>query len=156
MIPDISQQNKQLSDAGKTPKDTSPRVEKAVDESKKVTTGKDTTNTAVDTGKRVISNSKDRKMGGKPSFEGYMKSSSAVISMSNTGYLNPGMQTSRNSTTPTNSFLLRKDEIFAKNPSNNLGAYNNSASRITNYSKFTETGSSSDRISGIIKNNNLI
>ena len=144
MIYDAKNQNDTLKNAGQQNIDTSPRVKEAMGESKKVTTGKDNSNTAVETGKRRISQSKDRKIGGKPSFEGYMHSPSASISINNTGYLNKDFQTSRNSQNKLNQFLGNKEQIFSNNQ-----AYAGSSLKVlgktmstTNYSKFTEKNSS--------------
>ena len=156
MIFDAKSQNEQLSQAGKTPKDTSPRVEKAMDESQKVTTGKETRNTSVDTGKRTISSSANRKSGGRPSFEGYMNSSAAHISLNGTGYAKKEIQKSRYSDTATNKFLETKSQLF---PSSNMAGVLNKnigSQNLTNYTNFSQSGSSSSKISGIIKNNNLI
>ena len=156
MIFDAQSQNEQLSQAGNTLKDTSPRVEKAINESKKVTTKKEPGNTALDTGKRTISSSINRKSGGKPSFEGYMNSSSAHISLDNTGYAKKEAQKSRYSETPTNKFLETKNQLFPSSNISNIPNGNIGSGNVTNYSNFTQSGSSSNIISGIIRNNNII
>lgn len=157
MIFNAGDQNKTLKEAGQQKIDTSPRVQEAMGESKKVTTGKQDSDTAVETGKRRISQSKDRKIGGKPSFEGYMHSPSASISINNTGYLNKDFQTSRNSENKMNKFLGNKEQLFSTNQSYSSPFQGSSRGMsITNYSKFTEQNSSSSRISAIIRNNNII
>lgn len=157
MIFDAENQNKTLKEAGQKNIDTSPRVQEAIGESKKVTTGKEESSRSVDTGKRKISQSKDRKIGGKPSYEGYMHSPSASISINNTGYLNKDFQFSRNSDNKLNQFLGNKDQMLSKNQSTlaSLQGVPRGMS-VTNYSKFTESNSSSSRMSAIIRNNNII
>lgn len=157
MIFDAENQNKNLKDAGQKNIDTSPRVKEAISESKKVTTGKEESTRSVDTGKRKISQSKDRKIGGKPSYEGYMHSPSASISINNTGYLNKDFQTSRNSENKLNQFLGNKDKMLSRNqPYLGLSQTMPKGMSVTNYSKFTENNSSSSRMSAIIRNNNII
>jgi len=156
MIFDAGYQNKTLSEAGKTPKDTSPRLDQANRQSKDVSASKGDGDSSVNKGKRRINQSSGTVIQhGRPSYEGLMSSSSAHITMNNSGYLNKNMQTSRYSENAVQKQTMSRD--MGSIPSiSSLTSGIMSRANNSNYSGFTSLGSSSDRISKVIRNNNLV
>jgi len=161
MIFDAINQNRGLTEAAKRAKDTSPRVDKAKEASKKISEGKGAEDVALTKGesdlnrgkKRIASSSVQLKSIGRPSYEGLMYSSSAEISMNGSGYLNEKIQQSRYSENKVQEFVSQKDKIFSSISSMNSGIMN-SRSSMLNYTNRSASGSSSDRISMINKINN--
>jgi hypothetical protein len=153
---DIISQNKELSSAGNTPKDTSPRLEKAMQDSASVPSLKNSEGN-VTQGKKKIAHSATSavKTSGRPSYEGYMNSSSAHISMNDSGYANKSIQKARYKENSTQNFVNNKDNFLSS--LTNIpasGIINRHTS--TNSSGIFAEGSSSRIISNMINNNNLI
>ena len=151
---DIVSQNKELSAAGKTPKDTSPRVDKALNDSASVSSSKNP-QSDLSINKAKIAESTARITKAKPSYEGYMNSPSAHISMNNSRYLNTRVQKARYKEKPIQKFVENKNNL--------LGSFNNQQNSAIinrhvgyNSGSLFEENSSSQRIAGIINNNNLI
>ena len=143
MIGSIVQQNKSLSDAGKTPKDTSPRLDAAKKASAKVSSEKVTAKEAVGDSRGQVSRSTNNKM--KGSFQGLNTSPGTVLQFKNTGYDSKINQ------------LKRYNKSFQSTSNGNFGSNsftsNKSYSIMNNYSSVSAENSSSDRLSKIVKNN---
>lgn len=153
---DIISQNRELSNAGKTPKDTSPRVEKANQDSASVSSSKNP-NSNINENKRKISNSARSAVitSGRPSFEGYMNSSSAHISVNGSGYSNRSVQKARYKENNTQKFIENKSNLLSALKTNSSSGIINRHSEFNSSGVFSE-GSSSQRISNILNNNSLI
>jgi len=137
----IKEQNKSLSDAASTPKDTSPRKEKAQKDSNEVIEAQRNKKQAVESSKESIKNASETRT--RPSFEGLTYAPAAHIQMNNTGYANPQMQKAR----------YAKKQIL----NNNFNYLNFTSGRkssiINNYTSMTQKESSSYRINNIVQNN---
>ncbi len=153
---DIISQNRELSNAGKTPKDTSPRLEKANQDSASVPSLKNP-NGNINENKRKISNSARSAVitSGRPSFEGYMNSSSAHISINGSGYSNRSVQKARYKENNTQKFVENKNNLLSSLRTNSSSGIINRHFESNSSGVFSE-GSSSQRISNILNNNILI
>jgi len=137
----IKDQNKSLSDAASKPKDTSPRREKAKNDSNDVVENQRNKQSAVENLQSSINNTSS--MRAKPSFEGLNYAPAAYIQVNNTGY---------------SAEKAQKASYKKKENLNNSFNYKNftstrKSSIINNYTSMTEKESSSYRINNIIKNN---
>ncbi len=142
MIGSIVQQNKSLSDAGKTPKDTSPRVDAAKKVSAKVSSEKVIAK-AVGDSRGQVSRSTGNKI--KGSFQGLNTSPGTVLQFKNTGYDSKVNQ------------LKRYNKSFQSTSRGNfdLNSFtsNKNYSIMNNYSSVSMENSSSDRLNKIVKKN---
>lgn len=137
----IKEQNKSLSDAAGTPKDTSPRRQKAEKESSEVIYNQRSKTQDVENLKSNVLNASTKRS--RPSFEGLSYAPSAHIQMNNSGYASPQMQKAR----------YKEKDI----PRNDYDLNNFTSSKrsdiINNYTSITQKDSSSDRLNNIIRNN---
>jgi hypothetical protein len=145
MIGNIVDQNKSLSEAGKTPKDTSSRNADSQKYSAKISSSKMTN-------KQVLAESrgqasKQTKKVPRGSLEGYHASSSTILQFKNVGYDSKKNQIARFS----DKHISNNSHSF----SNKSFTSNNKYSIMNNYSSITSENSSSDRLSNIIRNNSL-
>jgi len=162
MIFDAVNQNRTLVEAAQKNKDTSPRIDKAKEASKKISEGKGAEDVALTKGesdlnrgkKRIASSSVQLKSIGRPSYEGLMYASSAQISMDNSGYLNEKIQQSRYGENRVQEFVNQKDKIFSSINKSMTSDIMGSRSSMLNYTNRSASGSSSDRISMINRINN--
>jgi len=161
MIFDAINQNRALTEASKRAKDTSPRIDRAKEASTKISKGEGAEDVALTKGesdlsrgkKRISSSSVQLKSIGRPSYEGLMYSSSAEVSMNNSGYLNQKVQQSRYGENKIQEFVNQKDKMFSSINSMSSGIMG-SRSSMLNYTNRSASGSSSDRISMINRINN--
>lgn len=146
MIYGADSQNKQLSEAGNKPKDTSPRTQAALGYSAEVTKASKSSQDLSQDSDVKFSPSKTGSV--KGSWEGYSDAKSAVIQPNNYGYSDKNIQTAR---------YKNKNQILESlNDSVPLIGNNKGFSDImTNYSNFTMENSSSEKINKIVKNNNM-
>jgi ABC-type uncharacterized transport system involved in gliding motility auxiliary subunit len=146
MLYGADNQNQQLSEAGKTSKDTSPRVKAALGFSAEVTKGSKSTQDLSESSDVKFSQSEEKPV--KGSWEGYSDSKSAIIQPNNYGYSNKNIQSARykdrndispriNDSVP----LIGNEKVFSD--------------IMTNYTNFSMKDSSSAKINQIIKNNNM-
>ena len=144
MIGSIVAQNKSFSDAAKTPRDTSHRSEEAKKYSAKVSSQRPAQRVAAS--KEQVSQA-SASTGSRPkgSFEGLMHSSSTMLQFNGAGYSKKSLQAARYS----------KKESFKPSPVAGSFTSDKRYSIMNNYSSMTSDGSSSDRLSAIIKNNSL-
>lgn len=145
MILGASNQNKNLSSQGLKPKDTSHRVTRVNKYSAKIAKSETGEKANVENSQSAVPRRPSDQV--KGSYEGLDRGKSTVINMNGSGYDNPTNQQARNEKLNRQNMVLsnRSDMDF------------NSSSRssiINNYSGTTMQGSSSDRISKIIKTNN--
>lgn len=161
MIFDAINQNRALTEAAQRAKDTSPRIDKAKEASKKISKGEGAEDVALTKGesslnrgkKRIALSSVQLKSIGRPSYEGLMYASSAQISMDNSGYLNEKVQQSRYGQNKIQEFVNQKDAMFSSINSVSSGIMN-ARSSMLNYTNRSASGSSSERISMINRINN--
>ena len=137
----IKEQNKSLSDAAGTPKDTSPRRQKAEKDSSEVIYNQRGKKQDVENLKSNVLNASTNRT--RPSFEGLSYAPSAYIQMNNSGYAKPEMQKARykEKNIPSNDFNLNN---FTSNKRSDIN---------NNYTTITQKDSSSDRLNNIIRNN---
>jgi hypothetical protein len=144
MASNIVNQNKALSDAGKTPRDTSHRDRAAQSYSAKVTS---TRPASVQAESQADGQMQIRSSGNtiKGSYEGLNHSSPTVLQFNDTGYDDKSNQGAR------------FNKNFASHASGSVSAstFTNSKNSgiMDNYSSVTTKDSSSDRLSGIVNNN---
>jgi len=145
MILGASNQNKNLSSQGLKPKDTSHRVTRVNKYSAKIAKSETGEKANIENPQAALPTRPSDKVRG--SYEGLDKGKSTVINMDGSGYDNPTNQQARNEKLNKQNVVMstRSDMDF------NLGS---KSSIINNYSSMTMRGSSSDRISKIIKTNN--
>jgi hypothetical protein len=161
MIFDAINQNRAFTEAAQRAKDTSPRIDKAKEASKKISKGEGAEDVALTKGesnlnksrKRIASSSVQLKSIGRPSYEGLMYSSSAEISMNDSGYLNQKIQKSRYGQNKIQEFVNQKDAMFSSVKSLNSGIMGAKSSML-NYTNRSASGSSSERILMINRINN--
>lgn len=137
----IKEQNKNLSDAASRPKDTSPRLQKAQNDSSQVTQNHTNKKEAEQTLEKGISGTSS--MRARPSFEGLSYAPAAFIQMNGTGYANQDAQKARYAKRePYNSTFINRGFTSSR-----------TSSIINNYSNITQPNSSSERINNIVRNN---
>lgn len=145
MLFGASQQNKELQQAAGQPKDTSPRVEKALNYSGKISSSKRSSESLTDSSEVRLSTGNSAPV--KGSMEGYSYQKSAVIQPNNYGYANRQLQTARYQ----KSFQTH-EAPYEGLPLVDL-QQNKHRARIDNYTSYSAEGSSSDRLNKIVKNN---
>jgi hypothetical protein len=146
MLYGAGNQNKELSEAGSQPKDTSHRTDAALGFSAEVTKASKSTQDLPEDSNVKFSPSKNKPV--KGSWEGYSDAKSAVIQPNNYGYTNKNIQNAR---------YKSKNEINER-INDSVPVIGNSkgfSDIMTNYSNFTMKDSSSEKINQIIKNNNM-
>jgi len=145
MILGASNQNKNLSSQGLKPKDTSHRVTRVNKYSAKIAKSETGEKANVENAQSAVPRRPSDKV--KGSFEGLDNSKSAVINMGGSGYDNPTNQKARN-------IKLNEERKVLSSRSDMDFNSSSQSSIINNYTGMTMQGSSSDRISKIIKTNN--
>lgn len=145
MILGASNQNKNLSSQGLKPKDTSHRVTRVNKYSAKIAKSETGEKANVENAQAVTSRRPSDQV--KGSYEGLDRGKSTVINMNGSGYDNPTNQQARNE-------KLNRQNVVLSNRSDMDFNSSFRSSIINNYSGTTMQGSSSDRISKIIKTNN--
>jgi len=150
---DVVSQNKNLSEAGKKRIDTSPRVEKSINDSASVSSNNRQENTTEN--KQRINASSKTITSARPSYEGYINSSSAHISFNNVGYLNKSIQKNRFQQNPTQKAFDNKDAMLSSIKNMESSAIMKRHTEY-NYSNVYSKGSSSQLIKNMIDYNNLI
>jgi len=145
MIGSVVEQNKSLSSAAKSPKDTSHRNDQSNTYSAKVAAGSSRGSDLI-TGdpkinKNIIKTSAKKIKG---SFEGLDVNSSTVLQFNGSGYDNPSVQKAR--------YGVKPSHTSSNNFKNSL-TLNKNYSIMNNYTSMTVQGSSSSRLSDIVKNN---
>lgn len=146
MIYDAGSQNRQLSEAGTKPKDTSHRTEAAVRYSGNVTKASKSTNDLTEDSDVKFSPSKSAPT--KASWEGYSDSRGTLLQPNNFGYANQAIQSAR--------YKNKNDITEATNNSiPSIGNNKQLSGIMTNYSSFTMKDSSSEKVNQIVKNNNM-
>jgi hypothetical protein len=143
MIFGAGDQNKRLSSAAGRPKDTSHRKENANTYSAKISSSKSSAAKTVGESKTTVRKSNSDKLRG--SYEGLQHSSSTVLQMNGVGYDNKSLQNAR----------YNKNQISHNNHrfNFNMSPIDKNYSIMDNYSSMSATGSSSNKISNIVKNN---
>jgi hypothetical protein len=143
MIFGAGDQNKRLSDAASRPRDTSHRKENADNYSAKISSSKSSPTKAVGESKNNIRQSNSDKL--KGSYEGLQHSSSTVLQMNGRGYDNKSLQKAR----------YNKNQISHNNHrfNFNMPPIDKKYSIMDNYTSSSATGSSSNKINNIVKNN---
>ena len=142
MIGTIVGQNRSLSDAAKTPKDTSPRKEEATRYSAQVSSSSNSKN-VVTRSQTTVAKSTGKAI--KASFEGLTHGSSTVLQFNGVGYDRKSNQTAR------------YNKSFQSHESNRISAgsftLNKNYGIMDNYSSMTVKDSSSDRLGNVVRNN---
>lgn len=145
MIRSIGDQNKHLSDAAKTPKDTSPRLANANKYSAKIVSSVSAEHRPdSDIGGQNIRHTGNKIKG---SLEGLHNGSSTVLQFSNYGYDAKAAQKSR---------FKEKSSLKELSLKSNSFTLNKNYSIMNNYSSLTIEKSSSDRLTNIIRNNMML
>lgn len=145
MIGSVVDQNKSLSGAANSPKDTSHRNDQSNKYSAKIAAGSSRGSDLI-TGdpklnKNIIKTSAKKIKG---SFEGLDTGTSAVLQFNGSGYDNPSVQKARYGNKPTHTSSSSFKNSFTLNKNYSI---------MNNYSSMTTQGSSSNRLSDIVKNN---
>lgn len=143
MIGNIADQNKQLSDAGKKPIDTSYRTDAAIGYSGKIAYSAEQGRSE---GK--VANQETVKVGAKKiqgSYAGLIDGKSAYLQPNDRGYDSKALQGARGG----------ERALSTVKPSLNIGGLINSKNNsiINNYAGVTSKDSSSNRLNAIVKNN---
>jgi hypothetical protein len=143
MIFGAGDQNKKLSSAAGRPKDTSYRKQNADAYSGKISSSKSSANKTIGESKATVRKSNSAKL--KGSYEGLQNSSSTVLQMDGVGYDNKAIQNAR----------YNKNQVSHNNENFNfnMAPVDKNYSIMDNYSSMSATGSSSNKISNIVKNN---
>lgn len=143
MAGSIVEQNKKLSSAASSPRDTSKRKVNADSYSAKIASSKSESKNKINDSSEKVSQVKSEPIRG--SYEGLDLSKDAVLNGNNRGYDNAALKTARYSDKdPT-----RNIDMFSSQNFNNSGKY----SIMDNYSSISRRGSSSDRLGKIVKSN---
>jgi hypothetical protein len=145
MILGASNQNKNLSSQGLKPKDTSHRVTRVNKYSAKIAKSQRGEKANVESAQTATVRRPSDKI--KGSYEGLDRGKSTVISMNGSGYDNPTNQQARNEKINRQNVPMSSRSEIDFNSSSQ-------SSIINNYTGMTMQGSSSDRISKIVKTNN--
>jgi len=154
MIFDALNQNRSLDAAAQAAKDTRPRVDVANEASKKTSEGKGAQETALSKGrKRMASSETQARPLPRPSLEGFVNSPSAHIAFNNTGYTNPSLQKQRYQKTNVQEFVNNKKNMFSSMKTLDSGIMDRAMTSL-NYTNRSSSGSSSQRISDIVRTNN--
>lgn len=142
MIGSVKDQNSSLSQAGKTPKDTSSRKLDAGRYSAKVATSKMNSDTKLENSSNQVIRKTGNKI--KGSYEGLMYSPSTVLQFNGTGYDRKSNQQAR---------FSKNTSSFQGQRVNNSFTSKNNYSIMDNYSGSTSKDSSSFRLTNIVKSN---
>lgn len=144
MILSVKDQNKNLSEAAKQPKDTSHRSITAHKYAAQVSSSKGPSRNTVQESREKVNSARSSEPV-RGSFEGLENSSSAHIIMNESGYSGKRHQIARQTSKMQNK--------MGGNFNFNSFTKETRASIIDNYSSSTMKDSSSDRLSKIVKNN---
>jgi hypothetical protein len=156
MDKNISQSNANLRQAASQNIDTSPRVEQATADAANVSSSKLKDNSSVGSDSQDFNKSVNnfkRSTKSRPSYEGYMNSSSAHIQVTGTGYDNKRNQQARDrknleTKKPPKMELAKQSSPFG-------GNFQQKNAIINNYTKNSMTKNSKTTIDNMVKINNL-
>lgn len=143
MASSVVDQNRQLSAAGKTPKDTSGNKQESTKLSAKISA--DNRKTTIRESKTQVTRSSGKQV--KGSFEGYSYARSAVLQFKGAGYDAKRQQTARYN----KGFPSLMDSPATSNSFTSSKKYGT----MNNYTSMTVEKSSSDRLSKIVKANQM-
>lgn len=156
MDKNISQSNANLKSAAKQNIDTSPRVAKATADSANVSSSKISDNSSVGSESQEFNKSVNnfkRSTKSRPSYEGYMNSSSAHIQVKGSGYDNKKQQQARQTHLSSIKNPLKPNVHTSAKP-NMQTSFKNSAI-INNYTNKSMRKNSKSAIDDIVRINNL-
>jgi hypothetical protein len=145
MLYGAGEQNKSLSEAGKTPKDTSHRLDNAKKYSATVSSSKESTKNVSSESNVKIQSSKQNVARG--SWEGLDRGKSTHIQMNNSGYAAKSLQKARYEKGFASHKELENKNIQLDKPRNQ--------GIINNYTNNSSPGSSSEIINDFSRNNML-
>lgn len=148
----IQQSNSRLADAAKSNPDTRPRVKQAQVNAQQVSGPKSQDNFNVGSRDEQVKQQEQRSQTkvNKPSFEGYMNSSTAHIQVSKAGYDNPKHQQARNRIASTKG----KTPSVGKVSSMSFASSTSKRGTIDNYSKLSFSNNTKSSMDKMLKNDN--